>query len=225
MLILGIIISDKINDNLMNSYQEYNTALHIEDDVDLFQYGMRTNIGRAFVHGELVAVDPVSYPGVGELYGSMTKTTEQYTMHTRTVTKERTINGKTETYTETEIYWSWDAIDEDTIHASTISYLGVEFPYGTINYFPEHYVTTIDRSSSLRDVYYGSDTSYVGTLYANLSDNTISNTSFYCNRSIDETIEQLETKWQLILFWVLWIIFIGVATFGFYYIDNRWLED
>lgn len=224
MLILGIVISDKINDSLMNSYQEYNTALHIEDDADLFQYGMRTNIGHAFVHGELVAVDPVSYPGVDGLYGSMTKVTERYTMHTRTVTKTRTVNGKTQTYTEVETYWTWDAVGRDEIHASTISYLGVEFPYGTIDYFPEYHVTTIKLSSHLRDVYYGSDTSYVGTLYANLSDNTISNTSFYCNRSIDETIEQLETKWQLILFWVLWIILIGVATFGFYYIDNRWLE-
>lgn len=224
MLILGIIISDKIYDNLLNSYQEYNTALQIEDDTNLFQYGMRTNVGRAFVHGELVAVDPVSYPNVDGVYGSMTKVTEKYTKHTRTVTKTRTVNGKTQTYTEVETYWTWDAIGRDTIHSSTISYLGVEFPYGTIDYFPEYHVATIKQSSHLRDVYYGSDVSYVGTLYANLSDGTISNASFYDNRSIDETIEQLETKWQLILFWVLWIALIGVVTFGFYYIDNKWLE-
>ena len=53
MLILGIVLSDKINDSLMNSYQEYNTTLQINDDSELFEYGMRTNIGNAFVHGNL----------------------------------------------------------------------------------------------------------------------------------------------------------------------------
>ena len=35
MLILGIVLSDKINDSLMNSYQEYNTTLQINDDSEL----------------------------------------------------------------------------------------------------------------------------------------------------------------------------------------------
>ena len=56
MLILGIVLSDKINDSLMNSYQEYNTTLQINDDSELFEYGMRTNIGNAFVHWNLAAV-------------------------------------------------------------------------------------------------------------------------------------------------------------------------
>ena len=87
MLVIGIVISDKINDSLMEQYQKYNTALRINDDPELFKYGMRTNVGNAFVHGDLVAVDPVSYPEVDGLYGSMTKVTDRYTMHKRTVTK------------------------------------------------------------------------------------------------------------------------------------------
>lgn len=143
MLILGIVLSDKINDSLMNSYQEYNTTLQINDDSELFEYGMRTNIGNAFVHGNLAAVGSVSYPEVEGQYATMTKVTERYTMHTRTVTKTRTVNGKTQTYTTTEHYWTWDTIDRDYIHVNSISFLGVEFPYGTIDYFPEHNVATI----------------------------------------------------------------------------------
>lgn len=224
MLVIGIVLSDKINDSLMGQYQKYNTALQINDDPELFRYGMRTNVGNAFVHGDLVAVDPVSYPEVDGLYGSMTKVTERYTMHTRTVTKTRTVNGKTQTYTEVETYWTWDTIDRDYRNATTISYLDVEFPYGTIEYFPENYITTIKLSSHLRDKYYGSDISYTGTLFANLSDNTISQTSFYNDMPIDKTIEYLESKVQLVIFWVFWIILIGVATYGFYYLDNKWLE-
>lgn len=221
MFVIGIVISDKINDGLMEQYQKYNTALQINDDPELFRYGMRTNIGNAFVHGDLAAVDPVSYPEVDGLYGSMTKVTERYTRHTRTVTT-RDSNGHT--HTKTEVYWTWDAIDREYRNATMISYLGVEFPYGTIEYFPENYITTIKISSNLRDKYYGSDISYTGTLFANLSDNTISQTSFYNDMTIDKTIEYLETKIQLVIFWIFWIILIGVATYGFYYLDNRWLE-
>lgn len=221
MLIIGICISDKINDSLMDEFQRYNTAMRIEDDPELFKYVMRTNIGDAFVHGDLAAVDPVSYPEVDGLYGSMTKVTERYTRHTRTVTI-RDSNG--DTHTQTEEYWTWDAIDHEYRNATTISYLGVEFPYGTIEYFPEDYITTIQLSSSLRDKYYGSDISYTGTLFTSLSDNTISQTSFFNDMTIDETIERLEQKSELAIFWLFWIILIGATTYGFYYLDNRWLE-
>lgn len=221
MLIVGIVISDKINDSLMEQYQKYNTALQINDDPELFRYGMRTNVGNAFVHGDLAAVDPVSYPEVDGLYGSMTKVTERYTMHTRTVTI-RDSNGHT--HTRTEVYWTWDAISREYRNATTISYLGVEFPYGTIEYFPENYITTVKTSSNLRDKYYGSNISYTGTLFANLSDSTISKTSFYNDMEIDETIKHLETRIQLVIFWIFWIVLIGVTTYGFYYLDNKWLE-
>lgn len=125
MLIVGIVLSDKINDSLMEQYQKYNTALQINDDPELFRYGMRTNVGNAFVHGDLAAVDPVSYPEVDGLYGSMTKVTERYTRHTRTVTT-RDSNGHT--HTRTEVYWTWDTIGREYRNATTISYLGVEFP-------------------------------------------------------------------------------------------------
>ena len=224
MLVSGIVISEKIHDNLMNEYQEYNTALQIDNDANLFEYGMRTNVGNAFVYGELAAIDSVTYPEIGGEYASATKVTERYTMHTRTVTKTRIVNGKTQTYTEVETYWTWDEIDRDHIHVSEITFLDSKFPYGTIDYFPEDYIDTLDTGYHLRDVYYGSELSYEGTLYANLADNTITETSFHCDRTINETIEYLETEWQLALFWMFWIALIGFAVYGFYYIDNRWLE-
>lgn len=184
MFVFGIMISGKINDNLMNKYQEYNTALQIDNDSSLFEYGMRTNIGNAFVYGELAAVDSVTYPEIGGEYASATKVTERYTKHTRTVTKTKTVNGKTQTYTEVETYWTWDEIDRDHVHVSTITFLDSEFPYGTINHFPEHYIDTLDAGYHLRDVYYGSDILHEGTLYAVLADDTISETSFYCEKPL-----------------------------------------
>lgn len=39
--------------------EKYNKAVKIEDS-GLFEYGMRTNIGDAFIYGDLIAVDTVS---------------------------------------------------------------------------------------------------------------------------------------------------------------------
>ena len=81
---------------------------------------------------------------------------------------------------------------------------------------------TVDK---IRYVYYGAPTHATGTVYADLRDGMINNSKFYENQTIGETIEHLETKWQLVLFWIGWIVLTGGVVFVFVYIDNRWLED
>lgn len=68
MTLIGFVIHGKISDNLMNEYQKYNTALQIDNNSEMFSYGMRTDIGNAFVHGDLKAVDTVTYPEIGGAY-------------------------------------------------------------------------------------------------------------------------------------------------------------
>lgn len=224
MMVLGFIISGSIKDAIMEKQQEYNTALKVDNNSDLFQYGMRTNIGNAFVYGDLRAATAVTYEEIGGEYASVTKITERYTRHTRTVTKTRTVNGKTQTYTETEVYWTWDEIDRDRKHSDTIYFLDVEFPWGTIDGFGESHIDTIKESSKIRYVYRGSAMESAGTVYAYLYDDTMSNVNYYKNMSIDETLEYLETGGELIAFWVFWIILIVLAVWAFYGLENRWLE-
>lgn len=225
MLVFGVIISGNISESVMEKNQEYNTAIQINNDKDLFEYGMRTNVGNAFVYGELKAVDTVSYDEIPGEYSYVKKVTEKYTMHTRTVTKTRTVNGKTQTYTEVETYWTWDEIAREDKHSKKISFLNVEFDYGTIKFPSANRIDTIKQSSHIRHVYYGTGTEFHGTLYTKLGENTISDPSFYNNSTIEETIEYLESHWQVPLFWVGWIILTSAIVVGFYYIDNRWLED
>lgn len=225
MLLIGIVIHGNINDRLMLEYQKYNTALQIDNDSDLFVYGMKTNVGNAFVYGNLKAVDTVTYPEIGGEYSYVEKVKEKYTRHTRTVTKTRTVNGKTQTYTETEVYYTWDRVDSWNKHSEKISFLDVEFDYGTIS-FPYHsHIDTQKESSHIRYVYYGSPAECVGTIYTILNNNTINETRFYNNCTINETIESLKSGWQLVLFWIFWIILIIGCVYGFYYLDNWWLED
>lgn len=67
LLFIGFIISGKISDHLMDKNEKYNKAVKIEDQ-ELFEYGMRTDIGNAFVYGNLEAVDTVTYPEIGGKY-------------------------------------------------------------------------------------------------------------------------------------------------------------
>lgn len=225
MLLLGIVIHGNINDQLMLEYQKYNTALQIENDSELFVYGMKTNIGNAFVYGDLKAIDTVTYSEIGGAYSYVEKVKERYTRHTRTVTKTKTVNGKTKTYTETEVYYTWDKVDSWDKHSEKISFLDVEFEYGTIDFPHSEYIATQKESGTIRYKYYGSPAECVGTLYAVLDNNTINEAQFYNNYTINEALDSLKSGWQLVLFWIGWILLTGGCVFGFYYIDNNWLED
>lgn len=221
MLIVGLIIHGNISDSLMVQYQKYNTALQIQDDTDLFAYGMRTNVGNAFVYGELKSVDTVTYPEIGGQYMYVEKVKERYTRHTRTVTT--TVNGKTKI--RTEVYWSWDRVGSEDIKCKEISFCGITFNSNKINLPSTDYITTIKESSHVRYKYYGVSCSYLGTIFTELMDNTITDhTNFYDNYSIENTIKSFESSWQLIAFWIFWIILIVACVAGFYYVDNKWLE-
>lgn len=67
MLLIGFVISGKISNYILDRNEKYNKAVKIENS-DLFEYGMRTNIGYAFVYGDLKAVDTVSYPEIDGEY-------------------------------------------------------------------------------------------------------------------------------------------------------------
>lgn len=67
MILFGILISSKISEHQMDKNEIYNKAVKIESQ-EMFQYGMDTNVGNAFVYGDLKAVDTVTYPEIGGEY-------------------------------------------------------------------------------------------------------------------------------------------------------------
>lgn len=224
MILFGILISSKISECQMDKNEIYNKAVKIESQ-EMFQYGMDTNVGNAFVYGDLKAVDTVTYPEIGGEYMYVEKIKEQYTMHTRQVAHTRTVNGKSQTYYTTETYWTWDKVGSEDIKCKEILFCGVIFTSNKIDLPGTDYIDTIKESSHVRYKYYGVDTEYKGTIFTDLRDKTISdNTSFYNNLTIDETIERLESDFPIIILWIFWVILIGGMVFGFYYLDNRWLD-
>lgn len=224
MILIGVLISGKISERQMDKNEIYNKAVKIEN-TDLFQYGMDTNVGNAFVYGDLEAVDIVTYPEIGGEYMYVEKVKERYTKHTRKVSHTKTVNGKTQTYYTTETYWTWDRVGSEDIKCKEILFCGITFKSDKFDIPGTDYIDIIKESSNIRYKYYGTGTKFTGTIFTELKDKTISdNTNFYNNMNIEETVERLESGGGEIVFWILWIILIIVCVFGFYYLDNKWLE-
>lgn len=120
MLLIGSLLSAKISNWQMDRNEKYNKAVKIENNTDLFRYGMDTNVGNAFVYGELKAVDTVTYPEIGGKYMYVEKVKEKYTKHTRRVKHK----SGDHTYYTTETYWTWNEILDKMIR--TFEYLSDE---------------------------------------------------------------------------------------------------
>lgn len=226
MILIGFVIAGKIETHQIDKNAEYYKAVYISDS-DMFQYGMNTNLGNAFVYGSLSAVDPVTFPELGGEYLYIEKVEEHYNRHTRMVTKTRTNSkGETETYEEEEVYYSWDYYDSWEQHSQKILFCGIEFDYSKIKLPGSRYIKT-DQGflSNVRFVYSGCQIKYVGTIYTNLRNNTMSDDShFYQNQDIDETVDQFTSGFGTVMFWLFWVILTGGAVLVFCYLDNRWLE-
>ena len=216
MLLIGVLISSKISEHQLDANEVYNKAVKI-DNTDLFQYGMDTNVGNAFVYGDLVAVDTVTYPEIGGEYIYVEKVKEKYTRHTK-----RVKSGK---HYRTKVYWTWDRVGSEDKKCQEISFCGITFGSNKIDLPNTNYIDTIKESSHIRYKYYGIGTKYTGTIFTDLRNQTISdNTKFYIDKNINETVEYLEAGGGLIIFWIFWIVLIGGCVFGVYYLDNKWLE-
>lgn len=220
MLMLGVWIGGGISEACADRNEIYNKAVKLET-ADMFEYGMRTNVGNAFVHGDLKAVDTVTYDEIGGEYMYVEKVKEKYTKHTQTYTV--TVNGKRQTHTRT--YWSWDVVSRDSKKCEEIAFLGVVFDSDKIRLPGDHHIDTISGGYHIRYKYYGVDTEHVGTIFTDLWDGTISdNTPFYKNYTIPEAVEHLQAWDWISVFWIFWIILTAGACYGFCYLDNHWLE-
>ena len=220
MILAGLGISGKITQYQLDKKEEYNKAAKITDP-DLFKYGMETNIGNAFVEGKLKAVDTVGYKEIKGKYMYVKIVKEKYTRHTRTV---RHSNGK-HSYTTTETYWTWDYYGSESKKCKKVNFCGVEFPSKKIVVPSPDYIKTTHPMYHIRYSYYGTKTKFKGVIYTKLKNNTISDKSyFYKNENIKQVTEQAESMNLNVLFWVIWIMLIVGAVFGFYYLRNDWLE-
>ena len=224
MIITGFFIHEKIASYLDDKRQEYEQAIKINNDQELFDYGMRTGVGNAFVYGHLEAIDTVSLDEIEGKYAAIIKVKEKYTKHQREVTHR---DGK-RTWTTTEIYYTWDVVKKEKFQCKKIRFLKKEFDSNVIELPEPSYLMTIKNNifSDVRYKYYVNKDSYNGTIFTELKNNTISK-SHLIEKELDEAVqaEIQSTSFLEILFVIAWIILTVFILYLFYILDNRWLED
>lgn len=225
MLMLGLVISSSINDMILDENTKYTKAIEINNDKELFAYGMRTNVGNAYVYGTLNKVDTVSYDAIKDKdYVHLEKVKQRYTMHTRRIAHK---SGKT-TYYTTQTYWTWDTINRESKIAKEITFLNQKYKIDKIsNIIDDDYIDTISTGYHLREKYYGAKLNNVkGTIYCRLKNKTINDATFYKGMKTKECKESMLSSavLPLIVFWILWILLICGVVYGFGMINNKWLE-
>lgn len=216
MLFLGLFISHKIQQSLIKKYNEYDNIPKIETE-SVFRQGLKDGVGLAFIYGNLETIDPVSYPEISGSYCYIKKVTQKYQKHTKKVReKYKDSNGAKRTRTKKKHYHSWDTINTCEKTSKKLSFLNVEFPYDKIPLPSYHKITTITISDDTREIYYGIDSHFNGTIYTTLKDGTINQTLFYQNLTIDETLKNFKSGHYLFAFWVLWILLMLVIDICIY---------
>lgn len=232
MMIIGFPISDKITDSQNDRNAEYQKAVHIEDS-DLFQYGMETNIGNAFVYGDIEPVDTVTFEEIGGEYLCVEKIEERYERHEKWETVKDDEGNEHE---EKKVWYEWETEDREEKHVEEIKFCGIAFPFGKIVLTEEKYIDTIkgdkvwswesDEYVKVRFRYYGIPTNHTGTIYTRLANKTISDGSrFYKDCTIEQALEICTAGTGIASFWIGWVLFTAACVVGFCYMDNRWLES
>lgn len=233
ILILGVlfaigffaagVIEQHVNDNNLR----YNQAVALHSD-DEFKHALSTDVGYVFAHGRLIANKPVKNEHLDGEWLCVDVKHQRYQMHTRRVAYTVTDGkGRTHTRYRTETYWSWDTVRRSSDHSPTVTYCGVQFDYGKFNYgyMPEE---TSKHSTGYhkRDVVTVVPKTFNATLFGEAKSNDLVGQSILLvPMSMEEYREDLTTSHAVMIFWILWSVFSVIALFGFYAIENNWLED
>ena len=222
---IGLFISNGIENSINEKNEKYFKALKIDNNNDMFNYAIQTNVGYTYVRGKVEGVNPVSKDIDGK-YFYIKKVKEKYTKHTRQVAHTRTVNGKTQTYYTTETYWTWDYAGHEESHVDKFIFSGKEFNYGDIVFHNSRHKETINESYYIRYVYYVIDNEFEGTLFTKITDNNITENEFHY-KTIQELIKEKESAigTSKAVFWLIWIFGIALTDFFYVYFDNNYLED
>ena len=223
---IGFFVSGIIEQNVNDAKLRYNQAVALHSD-DEFKHALSTDVGNVFAHGTLVADQPVRNEHLDGEWLYVGVAHQKYQMHTRrvpyTVTDSK---GRPHTRYRTETYWSWDTVGRSSSHSPTVTYCGVQFDYGKFDYgcMPKE---TSKHSTGFhqRDVVTVVPKTFNATVFAEAKSNDlVGQNIMLVTMSIEEYREDLTTSHAVMIFWILWSGFSLIALFGFYAIENDWLE-
>lgn len=245
--LLCVVFNNIITNRTLKSNEKYYKAIQIDGDERMFEYAMRTDAGKALVHGNISAVDTVKIPELNGEYMGIRVRVEKYTQHTRTVDKKDK-NGKV-IGTKKEYYETWDSYDSEYYISEKVKFLNVEFPYSKFdlgnfdrvdldevvskeyesrvewdNYMYEegHF---FDCIGDLRYSYFVIPVEQEVTIFADLQDKDIDNVKVHYE-AIPEVMEGIEKSKKVpnIIFTIIWYIVFAGGAYFFAMQRNRWAD-
>lgn len=204
LLTIGIALySSLFNDTVFCKKNDYSADVCIDNNqVDFLNY-KNNSADNALVYGELKALDPVTFKEIGGEYSHVVKVTEKLK---KTVSK----NGET--------IVNWIPIETLSLKSTRTSFLNEEHPYDTIKFPITSYITTKQIGDNIRDVYYGTDVSCMGTVYVTKENGEVQYGRFFPDRNIKETMSGINAIWIPIVFCFAWLFITGVCLQKMYYI-------
>jgi len=223
---IGVWISNPIVSTATRRALETVSAVKV-NDVEKFGYIKRTNVGKFFAEGSLIANDTIILPEINGRYSFIEKVKEEYRTHTQTYTVS---DGKGHTSVRTRTYKSWDVMGREKFESASYSFLGESFTKQDIGYRPSPSRDTIIYNrkfwgNDIRYVYYTVPITVDGLLSGVADDKRFNNMSFTEGSTI-QGVEKIAEGWMRtapILFWVLWEIMTFAIVALFYNLENEWL--
>ena len=224
LYVIGFLAAGAIEKHVAANQLKYRQAVQIKESGEELTHACSTDVGDAFVEGDFRTVDPVSWDGLAGEHLSIRRDKERYTMHTRTVTYT---DGKGKTHTRKEHYWTWDVVSSDTRRATKLTFCGNEYAVGTFDCRGVGGGRHVHNTGwHTRDVFYYQRKDFRGTVFAQLKDGGIQGCPYvHVGKSLEQTYKSYTTSYAATIFWLLWWVCIAASVYGFFVIDNRWLED
>lgn len=250
---LGIIIYNSIIEKHILMIETYNKALKIDNSEELFDHSINTEVGNFFAYGTFNAVDKVSLKELKKEYMYIEKIKQRYTRHSRQVCNTDS-KGNTRCHTEYYYSWD-DIYSEQyssktisflgkefnySIFSGYPTYklsLNDNITDEYEDYIYDNYLYEEKPSfwgSSVGDIryyYIVSNINFNGTIFAKCENKTIvsviENEIEIYSSNLNDTINNKKNECTIlsIIFWIIWIILVGLAIYGYMYLDNEYLED
>lgn len=165
-------------------------------------------------------------------------------MHTRTVTST---DAKGRVSTRVETYYTWDYSGSTKTKSNDVVFNGDIYPFDKFDNYDidiarlsdvgNEYLDKEYRRISGRYAYENSKVRYYfkvipaemnGSVFIILKDDEIQNryVTLYSEIEPEELRERLinDSNFSIFIFWFFWIILTGGLVFGFYVLDNKWLD-
>lgn len=163
---VGYFGSEKVRANALDTAMVYNTAIKIKTK-DMYDYALETDQGTIITGGYFTTEDGIKSHDFDGEYIGITKHTEEYRRHTRTVS-----DGKGGS--KQEVYYQWDHIRSERTMTDYVIFFGKKYSTKKFNFFDTRSIDGYFRGGpNIRYSYDVIDRAFIASFIAKVQNNDI----------------------------------------------------